>query len=66
MNAWFAIIYFLFFAVIAGSAFALMWGNIQKTYRTKPAKQHPEAPEAGEKVLYVDLSRKKLEDLYRK
>ena len=66
MNAWFAIIYFLFFAVVAGSAFALMWGNIQKTYRTKTAKQNPEAPEAGEKVLYVDLSRKKLEDLYRK
>ena len=66
MNAWFAIIYFLFFAVVAGSAFALMWGNIQKTYRTKPAKQHPEAPETGEEVLYVDLSRKKLEDLYRK
>ena len=66
MNAWFAVIYFLFFAVTAGSGFALMWGNIKKTYRTTSAKKHPEAPEDGEKILYVDHTKRKLEDLYRK
>jgi len=66
MNAWFAAIYFLFFAVIAGCAFAMMWGNIRNTSRDKPVKRHPEAPEQGEEVLYVDFSREKLEELYRK
>tara|TARA_B100000902_G_scaffold6226_1_gene8083 strand:- start:456 stop:599 length:144 start_codon:yes stop_codon:yes gene_type:complete len=27
-------------------------------------KRHPEAPAAGEEVMYVDLSREKLERLY--
>ena len=35
--------------------------------RPKVAKQkHPEAPAAGEEVMYVDLSREKLENLYKK
>jgi len=35
--------------------------------KPKSRKQrHPEAPEAGEEVMYVDLSREKLESLYKK
>ena len=30
-----------------------------------PKQRHPEAPAAGEEVMYVDLSRQKLEDLYK-
>jgi hypothetical protein len=29
-------------------------------------KRHPEAPEPGDEVLYVDLSRERLEELYQK
>ena len=33
--------------------------------KPKVTKQkHPEAPEAGEEVMYVDLTRERLEDLY--
>jgi hypothetical protein len=28
-------------------------------------KRHPEAPEPGDEVLYVDLSRERLEELYQ-
>jgi len=27
--------------------------------------KHPEAPKPGDEVMYVDLSREKLEDLYK-
>ena len=30
----------------------------------KPKPRHPEAPDPGEEVMYVDLSREKLENLY--
>ena len=55
------------FAIIAGSAFALMWANIMSiSQMNRPIKtqRHPEAPEPGEEVMYVDLSREKLERLY--
>jgi len=29
-------------------------------------KRHPEAPEPGDEVLYVDLSRERLEELYQR
>tara|TARA_A100001234_G_C12631116_1_gene388237 strand:- start:1645 stop:1779 length:135 start_codon:yes stop_codon:yes gene_type:complete len=29
-----------------------------------PKPKHPEAPDPGEEVMYVDLSREKLESLY--
>ena len=67
MNIWFVLIYFIFFALIAGAAFAMMWGNIQSINRdmNKPRKpRHPEEPASGEEVMYVDLSRERLEDLY--
>ena len=67
MNNFLVIIYFTFFAVIAGGAFAMMWGNIQsinKEMRTPRKPQHPEAPKEGEEVMYVDLNRDILENLY--
>ena len=65
MNILLPLLYFTFFAVIAGGAFAMMWGNIQSI--NNPRKpQHPEAPDPGEEVLYVDLNRDRLEQLYEK
>lgn len=59
--------YFVFFAIIAGGAFAMMWGNIQsinKMMDEPPKPRHPEAPSEGQEVMYVDLSRERLEKLY--
>jgi len=60
--------YFVCFAIIAGAAFAMMWSNIQSinVEMNKPPKpRHPEAPVPGDEVMYVDLSRERLEDLYK-
>ena len=68
MNSFEVAFYFVCFALIAGGAFAMMWANIQSInveMRT-PKPRHPEAPQAGEELMYVDLSREKLEDLYNK
>ena len=69
MNNFEVFFYFVCFAVIAGGAFAMMWGNIQSINREmdkpKPKPRHPEAPAPGDEVMYVDLSREKLEDLYK-
>ena len=53
-----AIIYFVIFAAILGGSFGLMWSNIQSINRmNRPIKtRHPEAPLAGEEVMYVDVS----------
>ena len=66
MNIWFVLIYFICFAIIAGAAFAMMWSNIQSinVEMDKPKPRHPEAPAPGEEVMYIDLSREKLEKLY--
>lgn len=70
MNPWFVLIYFVCFAVLAGAAFAMMWANIRSISedmsKPLPTRRHPEAPDAGEEVMYVDLTREKLEDLYDK
>ena len=71
MNSFEVILYFICFALIAGGAFAMMWANIQsiqyyKVEMNPPKPKHPEAPKAGEELMYVDLSREKLEDLYNK
>ena len=70
MNNFEIFFYFVCFAIIAGGSFAMMWGNIQsinvEMNKPKPKPKHPEAPEQGEEVMYVDLSREKLEDLYNK
>ena len=63
------LIYFSLFAILAGLAFALMYANIQaisQMDRPIRTQRHPEAPEPGEEVMYVDFSREKLEDLYNK
>jgi|TARA_Y100000015_G_scaffold41694_1_gene48130 hypothetical protein len=66
MNDFIVFIYFVFFAIIAGGAFAMMWSNIQSINMEmdKPKPRHPEAPAPGDEVMYVDLSREKLEKLY--
>jgi len=66
VNPWFVLIYFICFALIAGAAFAMMWSNIQSinVEMNKPKPRHPEAPAPGDEVMYVDLSREKLENLY--
>jgi len=68
MNSLEFALYFVCFALIAGGAFAMMWANIQsiKVEMNTPKPKHPEAPEAGEEVMYVDFSREKLEKLYDK
>jgi hypothetical protein len=60
------------FAVIAGGAFALMTQSLRRSSATSgPRPQanrravHPEAPQSGEPVLYVDLNRERLEALYQ-
>ena len=58
MTLW-VLIYFIAFALIAGAAFAMMWGNIQsinKLMDEPPKPRHPEAPEEGEEVMFVDVS----------
>ena len=78
MNNFEVFFYFVCFAIIAGGAFALMWGNIQsinKMMDEPPKPKHPEAPKPGDEVMYVDVSRmnsqqfrdkkQKLEDLYK-
>jgi DNA modification methylase len=68
MNNFLVIIYFTFFAVIAGGAFAMMWANVQSINEEmrKPKKpQHPEAPKEGDELLYVDLTKERLEQLYK-
>jgi hypothetical protein len=67
MNNFLVIIYFTFFAVIAGGAFAMMWANVQSINEEmkRPRKpQHPEAPKEGDELLYVDLTKEILENLY--
>ena len=77
MNGYLVLVYFTCFALIAGAAFAMMWGNLKSINEMmdKPAvKRHPEEPEPGTEVMYVDVSQmnsrefqhKKdwLEDLY--
>jgi hypothetical protein len=68
MNILLPILYFTLFAVIAGGAFAMMWGNIQsinEEMRTPRKPQHPEAPKEGDELLYVDLTKERLENLYK-
>ena len=67
MNNFEAFLYLVCLFAIGGGAFALMWSNIQSInieMRTPPKPKHPEAPQAGEEVMYVDLSKEKLEKLY--
>ena len=67
MNHYLVFVYGVCFSLIAGGAFALMWSNIRDINRVmdQPKPRHPEAPDPGDEVMYVDFSRDKLEDLYK-
>jgi hypothetical protein len=71
LNDLLAAVYLIFFALIAGGAFALMSQNLRRSasltsaQRASKPKRHPEAPEPGDEILYVDLSRERLEELYQ-
>ena len=68
MNNFELTLYFVCFAAIGGAAFAMMWSNIQSInieMRNPPKPKHPEAPAPGDELMYVDLSREKLESLYK-
>ena len=59
MNHYVLFVYGACFALIGGGAFAMMWANIKSINEmNKPikTKKHPEAPEPGEEVMYVDVS----------
>ncbi|MCX5931534.1 MAG: hypothetical protein NTW83_06810 [Cyanobacteria bacterium] len=73
MNDLLAVVYLICFAAIAGGAFALMNQNLRGSAQLASSqrsgsrpRRHPEAPEPGEEVLYVDLSRERLEELYQR
>lgn len=72
LNDFLAAVYLICLAVIGGGAFALMNQNLRGSTRlssqassSSRTRRHPEAPEPGEEVLYVDLSRERLEALYQ-
>ena len=68
MNNFEVFLYFVCFAAIGGAAFAMMWSNIQSInieMRTPPKPKHPESPQEGDEVMYVDFNRERLEDLYK-
>ena len=67
MQILFMVTFFVIFCLLGGGAFALMYANIQSINddMTRPKRRrHPEAPQPGEEIMYVDLTREKLEDLY--
>ena len=75
MNTFFLVLYLVSFCLIIGGAFGLMYANIRSIQvMNKPVVRHPEAPQPGEEVMYVDVStdtasefearKQKLEDLY--
>jgi hypothetical protein len=73
LNDLLAAVYLICFALIGGGAFALMSRNLRSSASGAPAqsrgsrsKRHPEAPEPGDEVLYVDLNRERLEELYQR
>tara|TARA_R100001443_G_scaffold31498_2_gene45568 strand:- start:1356 stop:1592 length:237 start_codon:yes stop_codon:yes gene_type:complete len=76
MGTFYAVIYLVSFCLLVGCGFALMYINLRSIYETldRPITRHPEAPEPGEEVMYIDVSqdsaadfearKKQLEDLY--
>jgi hypothetical protein len=72
LNDLLAVVYLICFALIGGGAFALMSRNLRASASLPSAqrsgsrrKRHPEAPEPGDELLYVDLNRERLEELYQ-
>ena len=70
MNHYLVFVYGVCFSLIAGGAFALMWSNVRDINNVmdqpKPKPRHPEAPNPGDEVMYVDLSKERLENLYKR
>ena len=76
MYIFFLVIYLVSFCLILGGAFALVFANISSINQqmNRTVKRHPEAPQPGEEVMYVDVSsdtsaefaarKQMLEDLY--
>ena len=76
MSTFYIVIYLVSFCLLVGCGFAMMYANIRSIQEdmNRPIKRHPEAPEPGEEVMYVDVSqdsaadfearKKQLEDLY--
>ena len=71
MNDLLAAIYLICFAAIAGGTFALMTQNLRSSQGRSSSQSlprrgrvHPEAPQPGEQVLFVDFSRERLEKMY--
>ena len=67
MKVLYLVTFLVSFCLIAGSAFAMMYANLQsinEDMNRPKRRRHPEAPEPGEEIMYVDLTREKLEDLY--
>jgi hypothetical protein len=72
VNDLLAVVYLVFFVAIAGGALALMTQALRRpggrgsfSSIQEPRLAHPEAPEPGEEVLYVDFSRERLEHLFQ-
>jgi len=72
MNDLLAVAYLIGFAAIVGGTAALMNQSLRgisgRDSSPSPRNRgriHPEAPQPGEEVLYVDLSRERLEQLYQ-
>ncbi len=63
----FSLVYTICFAAILCGAFSLMRQGYAATNSPPMARasRHPEAPRHGEAVLYVDLNRERLEQLYQ-
>lgn len=63
----FALLYAVAAAVLLCSSFALMSQGFRGGSAAGPPirSRHPEAPEPGERLLYVDLNRERLEALYQ-
>ena len=71
MNDLLAAIYLICFAAIACGTIALMTQNLRSSQGRSSSQSlprrgrvHPEAPQPGEQVLYVDFSRERLEKMY--
>lgn len=72
MNDVLAVVYLVCFAAIAGGAFALMTQSLRRTEgptsvqsKRKRSERHPEAPQPGDELLYVDFSRERLDQMYQ-
>jgi hypothetical protein len=72
MNDVFGVVYLACFAAIGGGAFALMTQSLRRTERRqtvdserRSGDRHPEAPQPGDSLLYVDFSRERLEKMFQ-